>query len=307
MENIFLLLIILFIIFTIIYFLNTNDNKLKNDKVKFCKYKEWNLDQIDSEELEYFIGSNISKCKDTTFLLNTNKDKFNILEKYIYELCMFHLNRLGKKYDPKKYSFEYWFKNENINYENSSDILHRFHIDKDEKNDIETKYMKTPMLSTVTYVTESKYPTIISNLKKEFNNISEDEYNFKLLLSSAKKNKHICFDGSNFHGVINFYKNNKNYKEIRKTFMINIWENHVPKNVKYYENTNDNMEYFKDKQYILINNKEKNYKNYKLKKSKMNNIFREFNLEKIDLFKKYINMDINKEFDSNFNIIIDGT
>lgn len=126
------------------------------------------------------------------------------------------------------------------------------------------------------------------------------------MLSTAKRNKHISFKGDNYHGVINFYKNGENFKEVRKTFMINIWENHVPSNVEYF-NLNINNNYLKNEEYLKIKERNSKYLNYKFDNNKLLlDIIDDFHYNDIELFRNSMNIDISSNMDNNYNIYINN-
>jgi hypothetical protein len=209
--------------------------KIRNDILGFdsddiSKYNSWEIKL--SQELEKELIECIQNSK--LYLLNTNKKKFNLIEKIVYELAMFHLYRLNINFDPEHYFIEYWTKLEIVN--PNQVIVHEYHVDKDENLLTNEKILKYPLLSTVTYLNDNIYPTIISNIKangyKTFNKN-------KLLLSFPKKLKHISFYGNNVHGVQKIFNTKNNNNIIRKTLMFNIWENHVP--LKLYQNMSNYM------------------------------------------------------------------
>ena len=156
-----------------------------------------------------------------TFLLDINKNNFNVIEKFVYDITLFHLKRLGKSINgDKKYYSEFWWRTLNIDKEQI--IAHIFHRDKDEACFLQDNKLIHPLLSTVTYFDDSKIPTIIIN-----------ETN-KILLSFPLNNKHLSFNSECYHGVVKVFDHIKE-NELRKTLMINIWEEHIPKNVGFFK------------------------------------------------------------------------
>jgi hypothetical protein len=88
------------------------------------------------EELIEFIKIN---PKDLVLLdTNPNKKSYSIVEKFVYELGLFHLKRLGLVNNffinsQDKYYIEFWFKYEFTSQSQSDNqIIHPFHVDKDE-------------------------------------------------------------------------------------------------------------------------------------------------------------------------------
>jgi hypothetical protein len=171
-----------------------------------------------------------------TQLLDTLKTEFTIVEKVVFEMAMFHLNRLNIQYDPKRYFIEFWWKNENAIKKlqtNKINEIHCFHSDKDEHLYKNTKQLIHPFLATVTYLNDSIFPTIItSSPEKNFNEKKQVVLDKGITLSFPKKMKHICFSPENIHGVYNVFSNiNKNTDvntSNRITLMFNIWDNYTP-------------------------------------------------------------------------------
>ena len=199
------------------------------------------------ELLSYYlpiIRDSINK-KSTSYLLNCDKQELNIIEMFVYELSYHHLHILNKKWDSKKYFIEFWWKYETI--DNKDNIIHASHKDKDEYEFKKTKTLIHPILSTITYLTNSIHPTTIMI----------DNPTPKIIMSFPKEFTHLTFDGSNTHGVFNVF-NDKTIQstEIRKTLMFNIWENHKPVNVNYAEPKdfpdNINKHIFTNRKYKLI-------------------------------------------------------
>ena len=235
----------------------------KND----INFKYWNI-QLNDEEIYIKKLINICNMK-KTFLLNTNKNDFNILEKIVFELAMFHFNRLGINYDPELHYVEFWTKKEII----TKQKIHNFHSDKDEKYLRKKNILLNPLLSTVTYLTDSFFPTIITNIPEKNENLN-NVIDKSILLSFPNKLKHISFDGKYLHGVANVSKNIpdefKLEKKPRQTIMFNIWDikpfdieynNDLENDEKYVldtkiinslveKNLNKNLTFFMKKQYL---------------------------------------------------------
>lgn len=160
-----------------------------------------------------------------TYLLNTKKEEFDLLEKYVYDIAMFHFKRLNIEYNSDTNYIEFWCKN-SVNLKN-------FHFDCDEYEKKTNNNYIYPLLSNVIYLNDNIYPTIVTNVDlekykyKEFNN----EKNIAIIF--PKKNKHISFDGRHKHGVSSIFEENKE-DEPRYILAINLWDK-KPTNVAYYE------------------------------------------------------------------------
>ena len=164
---------------------------------------------LDDKILDYFTDISTN-----TYLLNTTKKELNLLEKYVYDIAMFHFKRLNIEYNSDANYIEFWFKNKVT--------LKSYHFDCDEyERKTNNKYIY-PLLSNVIYLNDSIYPTIITNIDlekykyKEFNN----EKNITIIF--PKKNKHISFDGTNRHGVSAIFEENKK-DDPRYILAINLW------------------------------------------------------------------------------------
>jgi hypothetical protein len=147
---------------------------------------------------------------------NPNKKSYSIVEKFVYELGLFHLKRLGLVNNfftnsQDKYYIEFWFKYEfTSQFQPDNQILHPFHVDKDEELFTKNNILKCPILSTVTYLSDSTYPIVISNIKYDDFGSEKRIIDKKkeLTLVFPKKLKHICFDCKFFHGVVNLNPDN---------------------------------------------------------------------------------------------------
>jgi len=170
--------------------------------------------------LDYFTDTSTN-----TYLLNTTQEEFDLLEKYVYDIAMFHFKRLNIEYNSDTNYIEFWWKNR-VAFKN-------YHFDCDEFEKKTNNTYIYPLLSNIIYLNDSIYPTIITNIDlekykyKDFNN----EKNITIVF--PKKNKHISFDGCNKHGVSAIFEENKE-DDPRYILAINLW-NKKPTNVAYYE------------------------------------------------------------------------
>jgi hypothetical protein len=265
---------------------NLSELKLSDTNTNLNSWTIESANPNDNLEINNFIESD-TKINIPSSLLNTDKNEFNMIEKYVYELAMFHFERLNIVFDKNKHYIEFWYKNENKSYPNN--IIHNFHADKDELFLQKNKKLVYPLLSTITYLTDSNCPTTISEIP--YHHMNEyQKYNNEIILSFPKKMKHIAFNGLNLHGVFDIFNEKLEVHNIsnRKTLMFNLWESHSPTDRIYFNNTipdtifyeknnnlikkleqkNNNTEIKVNEQiinYILLNlkNKKSNYLNYK--------------------------------------------
>lgn len=146
----------------------------------------------------------------TKFLLRKS-NKYDIVEKFVYEIMQFHIKRLNKYY------------------EDDIDVTFSIKID-DSKLMIEND---KPFLTTITYLNceNSDLPTIITN-------INEEDYKFKdfskeksFCFSFPRKNKHISFEGGKF-----YHRHYNLRTENSCVLLINLYNKKI-ENVPYYNPT----------------------------------------------------------------------
>ena len=214
----------------------------------------WNLTELSYvDELIKEINNNLYNG---TRLLDVTKSKYTLLEKYVYDIAMFHLKRLQNcensiseddDINNKTYFVEFWVKDK---YQTSA-----LHVDCDEylkKEQLEYNY---PLLSSVTYLNDSNVPTVITNIDMDRFMYKEFEKDLKLFFSFPKKGKQITFDGKYYHGSAfledeigtDGVKNKDRY-----IIAVNLWDKN-PTNVEYYNYINfDNNEQSSN---MILNNK----------------------------------------------------
>jgi hypothetical protein len=173
--------------------------------------------------------------KKRLYILNTNKDSFDIIEKFVYDTAKTHFERLGLDID--KHVVEFWYKKYVSFDDDPTNKVNNFHIDCDEN---EFKYNNTyykPLLSCVSYFNTNNFPTIITNIDiddykfKNFNNKKD----IKLIFPEEKKQ--ITFDGTKFHGATTITTKSDSYD--RLMFAVNLWDR-CPTDVICYENIIEN-------------------------------------------------------------------
>jgi len=214
---------------------------------------EVNEETCNNDEFKKKIFSYFELNNPCTYLLDTNKNNYSLIEKIVLETALFHFKRLNIEFDYKNHSIEFWFKK---NYDHNN-----LHIDCDEYDKAinNPEILKTPFLSCVTYLNDNNIPTIITNVTNDIvkNSLFTNEHSFKL--SFPKYLKHISFHGGNYyHGSYDIFDENNSERNI---LAINLWEN-KPSNVPYF-----NIDEF---EYRLFSfNKKKIEKFYINKKKKL--------------------------------------
>ncbi len=208
-----------------------NLSKTENFDQLNCQMYKIDLLNNSTDILDGIVNLIRTKPKELV-LLDMKKNQFNLIEKMVYELAIFHISRLGltANLDLDEICIEYWFKSETKS--DSSGIVHEFHVDKDEELYIKNKILKCPILSTVTFLTDSIYPLVISNIKYDdlanIDNLINKQKEFTVIF--PKTLTHICFDCKNFHGVVNLDPDieiNVDNQE-RIVLVFNIWKKYIP-------------------------------------------------------------------------------
>lgn len=197
-------------------------------------------------------------------LFDVNKNKLNIIEKLVYDIVNFHVNRLNIQDD---YYIEYWIKNKNK-------YINQLHIDCDEELRKQNIF-EYPILSCVTYLNDSEYPFILTD-------INLDDYKYKNFNNSKKINivfpktySHVAFNPINYHGAIDIFSNQTNQanqanndNNNRGLLAINIWKK-KPTKLVCIEHNLDNK-YNKDDYSIISFEENLNIDNYNLSEKVLN-------------------------------------
>ena len=157
-----------------------------------------------------------------TVLLDSTKNNYTLLEKFVYDTAIFHLSRLNI-HNMKNHYVEFWCK--------SKFDTHALHVDCDESLRTKGEY-DYPLLSSVTYLNDVPgCPTIITNVDMDCYKYKEFESQTELILSLPVHNKQITFDGSFFHGSTTL--DDTQHMDERYIIAINLWKT-KPHNVEYY-------------------------------------------------------------------------
>ena len=186
----------------------------------------WNVEnKYNIKEFTQYINNN-PELK-VRHLLDTSKDKYTLLEKYIYDTSIFHLNRLDidNKRLENDYYIEFWCNSKYNELDNNICISCDQEL---KKNNI----FYYPLLSCLTYFTNNtKITTFISNIDLDTYKFKDFEKQNSILLSLPKINKQITFDGHFFHGNVALIEQDDTSEF--HTISINLW-NKKPKNIEYY-------------------------------------------------------------------------
>jgi len=192
----------------------------------------WNIKfkqtEVNNQKVDDVIKTYFNDATSCTFLLNTNKNKYSLLEKIVNDIAMFHFNRLNIKYDENTHYVEFWLKSK---YEST------MHIDSDEySRDVDTdfSYENGPLLSCIVYMNDSPIPTIITDINHNDYITNKYDNQNKITVSFPKYLKHISFNGNYYHGTYNLFKNMPSDNLSRYILAINLW-NKKPKRVPYFD------------------------------------------------------------------------
>ena len=204
--------------------------------------KNWQI-EVNSDLFDIIYNDFMNECLKGTKLLNTDQDSFNLLEKYVYDISMFHFNRLNIEYNSNTHYIEFWCKN--------TVQLNNYHFDCDEYERKMDNNFIYPLLSNIIYLNDSIYPTVITDIDLEKYKYKEFQNEKNITIVFPKKNKHITFDGSKRHGVSSIFEEDK-INELRYIIAINLWDR-KPTNVEYYQKEKTTKMYDNKIQVININ------------------------------------------------------
>jgi hypothetical protein len=212
----------------------------------------WNVDYSKYEE--QIINFIKSYEKKRLFLLDTSKTNFELIEKVVYEIAMFHFERLNINFHPNEHFIEFWFKNSIFkNKSDSSMNINTFHYDCDEnEKKINNKQFK-PLLSCVNYFNDNEFPLLLTEIDLEDYKFKKFENKTNIQIIFPKKNKQFTFDGTKYHGVVDIFNklNHDTDTEFERYMLaINLW-NKKPLNIDYYKNTSS-AEFCKEDKIVTI-------------------------------------------------------
>ena len=255
----------------------TDTESIMSDDLKF-KLNTWKINNDCGDMLSECLANidNSSDIFNKSFILNHSKFSFDVIEKYVYDIAHFHLRRMNTDFTT----------NVTIDFSFSSNT-NIIHCACDNHSNKERRISKKPLLTTMTYITDSKSPLLITN-------IDEDAYKFKNLedknmcIFFPKKMKHISFDGGKYYHHTNIF----NTPDSFRVLYINLWVDYCPINIPYYNEKwcNNIDEFVKDANLIHFTNKNENIK----KISSNADVFNDSFFEKM-LYKKNVDIFCNLE------------
>jgi len=263
-----------------------------------------NITNTNEKEILQILIDNCSKSliNKNAFLLDLNKIEFNLIEKIVYDLSVFHLKNMNINI-LDNINIEFWFKT-------TGTYSVHFHTDKDDNSMNLRGISPTPLFTSLLYLTNNYNPTLITN-------IDENSYKYKnflnensnLFLFFPKKMKNLLFNPSFYHSELDIFDNlNKNKN--RNVLVINVWKNYIPLELQFYENIEKDI-YKKEKNIINIK-KNDIIKNINIENEIiLNNIFftellynksKKYHFIIKNILEKYINNE-NENNENNENVI----
>uniref|UniRef100_A0A6C0B8J9 Uncharacterized protein n=1 Tax=viral metagenome TaxID=1070528 RepID=A0A6C0B8J9_9ZZZZ len=162
----------------------------------------------------------------SSYLLNKTKENYCVLEKYVYDITMFHLTRLGFQLHDDIH-VQFWMK--------SGKNSNLCELHRDWYTDYENKGEKRAFLSTITYLEDNDIPTLISDVTiNEYKERKFDKMN-KIALSFPRAGKHISFLGRDyFHGHYSVFPVS-DYSNSRCVLVVKLWDGLRPP-LRYFDN-----------------------------------------------------------------------
>ena len=120
-----------------------------------CNNLDWQInidDEISNLLFQYSVVIN-NQCR-----LDTTKNEFSIVEKFVYDIANFHLKRLNMDFDENTF-VTFW-----IN-KTTSKCSINFHLDRDDYEDrVYNTTTNLPFLSAITYLNDCNSPTMFTNI-----------------------------------------------------------------------------------------------------------------------------------------------
>jgi len=186
-----------------------------------------NIDNYDIHSLiDYYF---MPRDDNMTYLLNPDLEKYSIIEKIVYDIAMFHFQRLGIEYNKDDHLIEFWFRYK---------FMSTCHVDTDEyEREFNNKFKyeeNAPMMTIITYFSESNIPTIITDITSDDHKNDNYSEKNKIILSFPKYLKQITFNGGKYHhGTSKIFENETSNE--RKILSIILWNKKKVK-VPYFDN-----------------------------------------------------------------------
>jgi hypothetical protein len=156
----------------------------------------------------------------SSYLLDKTKTNYCVLEKYVYDIAVFHLTRLGFSFNDNDIHIQFWVKSGKCF--KLSELHRDWYIDYDKTDEARA------FLSTITYLEDNDIPTLISDVTiNEHRERKFDKMN-KIALSFPRAGKHISFLGRDyFHGHYGVFTESE-YTKSRYLLVVKFWHGKKP-------------------------------------------------------------------------------
>ena len=205
----------------------------------------WELEPVDSSKEElymsYYTNESLLSLKyHSAYILDNNKNRFDFIEKLVYDLSKFHLKNINMDIDKDNIKLEFWFK--------TTDSYGRvMHTDGDDNAKALGKPSPVPLMSILLYFNNNNNPTLITNIDEEsykYKNFTDENKNLSIVF--PKKMRSIVFNGGYFHSEINLFNDENEIQELRNMLVIDVWHNYNPIRLPLY-NSNKYQSHMYDK------------------------------------------------------------
>jgi hypothetical protein len=223
-----------------IKFINPENNKKLEEEIKNILLNNEEIKKT-SYLSDSFWANNMSKTIGLSdyYTFDYYKENYSILEKIIYDITVINFNNINLKMS-EDITIEFWLQDEFVNHNN---FMHKDHSEFDLKYN---NLFVNPFLSSIFYLNNSVYPTVIIDKQRK-----------ELCFSFPKTNKLISFNGGdNFHGSCNIFNKNSmldNSNSKRYTLVINYWNKNVTRRPFLIKKNNATSIYKKENDITTIN------------------------------------------------------
>lgn len=163
----------------------------------------------------------------TSYQLNTKSTVLNTLEQYVTQIVKFHSSHLNFSLN----------KSSCIEFSIITPVVNRFNIVYDKPNYEKTNKKNSPVFSIITNIGDCTYPlllTDINNQQYKYKQFTDQLHNKLIFL---KKNMHLVFDSSKYHGFVDIL-NNGVINTTQPYLLINLWSYPID-NIPYYSSVNN--------------------------------------------------------------------
>jgi len=164
---------------------------------------ESKLWKVNYNNFEEQIINCIKQYKKGLLLLDVCKNNFDLIEKVVYDIAMFHFKRLNIIFNQKEHYIEFWFKDSLYkNKLHNLETTNSFHCDCDEDERKINKKMYNPLMSCVSYFNNNEFPMLLTEINFEEYKFKNFENKNSIQIIFPEKNKQITFDGSNSTNLV---------------------------------------------------------------------------------------------------------